>query len=174
MDSKLENQRRHHDHRIDLAGEHPWNDAIQLILLSVFIAGMVGDLFFLDISHPLQALVPLYIRIIFSIPVLITSGYFARSGLRKVFREERPELEIISSDVFSIVRHPIYLGSILLYVVFLIVSLSLIALGIWIVIVIYYYYVSKFEEHLLIHKLGEAYLAYKREVPMFIPRIMRK
>ncbi len=71
-------------------------------------------------------------------------------------------------------RHPIYLGSILLYFGFIIISLSAVAFCIWIIIIIFYYFNSRYEEKLLIDKLGIQYEKYMNEVPMFIPGFFKK
>ncbi|MFW6120805.1 MAG: methyltransferase family protein, partial [Petrotogales bacterium] len=64
--------------------------------------------------------------------------------------------------------------SILTFLSFVILSLSLVALIIWFVIIIFYYYLSRYEERLLIEKLGEKYENYMQDVPMLIPRIRKK
>ncbi|MBK5191347.1 MAG: isoprenylcysteine carboxylmethyltransferase family protein [Methanosarcinales archaeon] len=119
-------------------------------------------------------LFPFYLRILFSLPFLILAFLLARSGLKAVFGEQREELVLIRSGVFSIVRHPIYLGAILLYLGFIIISLSIISFCIWLVIILFYYVISRYEEKLLIDKLGSQYEEYMNEVPMFIPRIKSK
>ena len=53
---------------------------------------------------------------------------------------------VIKTDAFVRIRHPIYLGSILIYLGFVILSLSVIALVIFVVIVIFYYYLCHYEE----------------------------
>jgi protein-S-isoprenylcysteine O-methyltransferase Ste14 len=107
------------------------------------------------------------------IPLIAISGYFAQKAHKKVFKEERKELIIIKTDVFSIVRHPMYFGSILTYLSFVILSLSLIALIIFVIITLFYYYLSYYEEHLLISKLGDEYMDYMRKTPMLIPKLRK-
>ena len=167
-------RRKSHEHRSDLAGEYRWGDVGQLLLLVIFIIGMVSDLFILNISRSWQDVIPWYVPVIIFIPLIFISGYLAQSGLKKVFKEERKELEVISSGVFGVVRHPIYLGSILIFLSFTILSLSIIALIIWFVIIIFYYCLCRYEEKLLIGKLGKKYRDYMKEIPMLIPRIRRK
>jgi len=89
-------------------------------------------------------------------------------GLKTMFDEKRNRLMVVRTSVFSLVRHPVYLGSMLLYLGFIILSMSLIAFAIWIIIILFYYYISRFEENLLINKLGGEYLKYMQDVPMFI------
>jgi len=84
----------------------------------------------------------------------INSGKVKFIPGEKVFKEVRKEINVIKTDVFARIRHPMYFGSILTYVCFIILSLSIVALVIFIAIVIFYYYLCRYEENLLIEKLG--------------------
>jgi len=117
---------------------------------------------------------PFYLRVLISLPFFVFSFYLARYGLKTIFGEQREELVVIKSGVFSIVRHPIYLASILVYLGFIIISLSIIAFCIWIIIILFYYFISRYEEKILIDKIGVQYEDYTREVPMFIPWFRKK
>ncbi len=163
-----------HEHRKDLAGEHRLGDTGQIILLILFIAGLLIDKLIIHTSilHPQSF--PSHLRMLISLPFFISSLLLACSGLKTVFAEQRKELSVIKTGAFSIVRHPIYLSAILLYLGFIITSLSLISLCIWLIIVPFYYYISRYEEKILINKIGPKYRQYMDEVPMFIPRPFRK
>ena len=167
-------KRHNYEKRVDIAGEYRWGDVGQLLLLVIFIIGMVSDLFILNISRSWQNVIPWYYRVIIFVPLFLISGYLVQNGLKKVFKEERKELKVIRSGVFGVARHPIYLGSILIFLSFTVLSLSIIALIIWFVIIVFYYYLCRYEEKLLIGKLGKKYRDYMKEVPMLIPRIRRK
>ena len=162
-------QRKTHEHREDLAGEHKLGDIGQIILLIVFIIGLLADKFVLHFSLPLVQFLPSYLRVLIALPFFVLSFYLARYGLKTIFGEQREELVVIKSGVFSIVRHPIYLASILVYLGFIIISLSIIASCIWVIIILFYYYISRYEERILVDKLGTQYEDYMKQVPMFIP-----
>lgn len=167
-------KRKTHEHREDLAGEHKLGDIGQIILLIVFIIGLLADRFVLHFSLLLVQFLPFYLRVLISLPFFVFSFYLARFGLKTIFGEQREELVVIKSGVFSIVRHPIYLASILVYLGFIVISLSIIAFCIWIIIVLFYYYISRYEEKILLDKLGSQYGEYMREVPMFVPCFRKK
>lgn len=167
-------KRKTHEHREDLAGEHKLGDIGQIILLIVFIIGLLADRFVLHFSLPLVQFLPSYLRVLISLPFFVFSFYLALFGLKTVFGEQREELVVIKSGVFSIVRHPIYLASILVYLGFIIISLSIIAFCIWVIIILFYYYISRYEERILVDKLGTQYEDYMRRVPMFIPWFRKK
>ena len=103
--------------------------------------------------------------------ILLFSGYLAKAGMSIVFGEVREEPHVIKKGVFGIVRHPVYLGSILLSFGLLTFTLSIMSAVVWIVIIAFYYFISKHEEKLLLGKFGEEYEDYMKEVPMLIPRI---
>jgi len=169
-----EGHKRHsHEHRKDLAGEYRWGDTGQIVLLIVFIIGMSSDLFLLKISDSWQNAFPWYFRMVVFLPLLFVAGYFAQRAHQKVFQEKRKELMVIKTDVFARIRHPMYFGSILTYLSFVILSLSVIALVIFIIIVIFYYYLCRYEEQVLLAKLGDEYMKYMKKVPMLIPRVRK-
>ena len=171
-DQKL-NIKRHHD-REDLVGEHRLGDAGQLIFFLIFAAVWIADSFFLRISTLLAQYVPLYIRIPVSVIILVSAWYLSKKGLKIVFGETREEPAVIRKGVFNIVRHPIYVGEILLYLGLLVLTFSLISAGVWILTIIFLYFISKHEEKLLLVQFGEEYEKYMNEVPMLLPRIKRK
>ncbi len=162
-------KRKTHEHRKDLAGEHELGDIGQIILLIVFIVGLLADKFVLHFSLPLVQSIPFYLRVLIALPFFVFSCYLALFGLKTIFGEQREELVVIKSGVFSIVRHPIYLASILVYLGFIIISLSIIGFCTWVIIILFYYYISRYEERILVDKLGTQYEDYIKEVPMFIP-----
>ncbi len=114
------------------------------------------------------------VKIPLGIVLFILSGYMALKGLSIVFGEERQKPSVIRNGVFSVVRHPIYLSEILLYLGFLMLSTSLAAVVIWIIAIGFLHYISRYEEKLLLAHFGEEYEQYMREVPMWIPRLRRK
>ena len=164
-------KRKSHENRKDLAGEYRWGDTGQIIFLIVFIIGMISDLFLLKISDSWQNVFPWYFRIVLFIPLLFIAGYFAQRAHKMVFQEERDELIVIKTDVFAMIRHPMYFGSILAYLGFVILSFSVIALIVFIIVVIFYFYLCRYEEQILVEKIGDKYRNYMKKVPMLIPFI---
>jgi protein-S-isoprenylcysteine O-methyltransferase Ste14 len=157
-------------HRDHLTGEHAFGDAGQLALALLFGATWIADTFFLRITTGLGRHVPLGIRLLLAIVLLALAAYLAREGLSIVFGPERGEPGVIRRGVFSVVRHPIYLGEILAYLGFLMLSPSLGAAVVWAIAIVFLHLISRYEERLLLARYGEAYEAYMREVPMWIPR----
>ena len=160
--------------RSDLTGEHTVGDAGQIVLALLFAGTWITDTFFLKFTTFLNHYIPLGIRIPFGVVVLVLSGYLATTGLSIVFGEKREHPGVIRKSVFNIVRHPIYLSELLLYLGFLILSISLAALFVWFFVFLFLHYISRYEERLLLDRFGEAYEQYMREVPMWIPRLRKR
>jgi len=162
-----------HAGRDDLAGEHKYGDLGQIVLFIFFVTGSLVDLFLFDLFAQTREAIPSIFRIPVSIPFFIFSFLLFRSSHRAIFALKRDNPEVIQTGVYAIVRHPMYLGAILLYLAFLILSLSFISFIIWIMAIIFYLYISHYEELILLEKLGVGYEEYKRKVPMFVPRFKK-
>jgi protein-S-isoprenylcysteine O-methyltransferase Ste14 len=81
---------------------------------------------------------------------------------------------LIDTGPFSMVRNPLYLGNILLWVGFAFAArlpwLAPVVAG---VLAAEYHAIVRWEERLLESRLGDAYRRYQREVPRWLPRWQR-
>jgi protein-S-isoprenylcysteine O-methyltransferase Ste14 len=163
-----------HKHRHDLTGEHRLSDAGQATLALLFAAAWIPDTFFLNYTTFLNRYGPPAVRITLGAVILGLSGFLAAKGLSVVFGEKRETPGVIKEGVFGVVRHPIYLSEVLLYLGLLFFSTSLIAAGVWIIAIGFLYYISRYEERLLLTRFGEEYEKYMREVGMWFPRLRKR
>ena len=81
---------------------------------------------------------------------------------------------LVTSGPFAHVRNPLYIGNILIYLGFGIISLALfpylqIFALVW--FVFQYVLIIKIEEEFLMSKFGEVYTDYKNKVPRIIPNL---
>ena len=162
-----------HD-RDDLTGEHKTGDAGQIILAVIFIGVWVADTFFLKFSTMFSHYIPDYVKIPVAVILFAIAGYLAIKGMGIVFGKVRETPVVIKDGVFAVIRHPIYLSEILVYLGFLIMSLSLACVFIWIIIIVFMHYISLHEEKLLLERFGDDYRQYMKDVPMWIPQPWRK
>ena len=167
-------QKKEQQQRDDLAGEHAVGDAGQVVLACLFAATWITDTFFFQYSTFLNQYVPLGVRIPFGVVLLVLSGYLARTGLSIVFGENKEKPGVINKGVFSVVRHPVYLSEILLYLGLLMLSISLAAAVVLVIAIVFLHYISRYEERLLLARFGKEYEQYMREVPMWIPRLRKR
>ncbi len=166
--------RKDHHNREHLTGEHALGDLGQIALLVIFIIAWALDSFVLHYSTFCARYISLYVRIPVALLILFYGGYCTKKGHDIVFGEAGEVPHVFRTGVFGIVRHPLYLGTLLFYLSLITLTLSLIAKTLWIVIIVFYYYIARHEEKLLVHRFGSAYEDYLREVPMFIPRITKR
>ena len=168
-----ENLKAHHHGRHagreDLTGEHRLGDTIQVIFIVVFIAVWILDSFVLGFSTSLAESIPWFIRFPVGAILLIFTFYLEQSGLRTVFGKPQETPHVITGGVFSIVRHPIYLGAILGYAGMICLTLSLASAALLVIIVTFYHYISRYEEKLLTQRFGDEYRSYMKKVPMLFP-----
>jgi protein-S-isoprenylcysteine O-methyltransferase Ste14 len=169
MEKPKDRHRKRHEGREDLIGENPKGDFGQMFFGVLFIIIWLLDTFFFQYTTFLNKSFSIFIRIPLGIGLIILSGYLARTGLAIVFGEERDVPCVIRKGVFGIVRHPVYLSEVLLYLGFLIISVSLAAGVVAIFATVFLYYISRYEERLLLSHLGDEYRRYMSEVPMWIP-----
>jgi protein-S-isoprenylcysteine O-methyltransferase Ste14 len=116
------------------------------------------------------SLVHLAICILF----LILGSWLAINGIRettlKVAETHRTE-KIVTGGVYSIVRHPQYLGGLLSHVgisFLLSARYSLLSTPLMVLLV---FLISKKEEEELTREFGKEYEDYREKVPMLIPRL---
>jgi len=160
--------------RRDLVGEHVLGDAGQVVFACLFAATWVVDAFFFQYTTFLNRYVPLGARIPVGVVLLFLAGYLARTGLSIVFGEQRNEPAVIKKNVFSVVRHPVYLGEILLYLGILMLSISLAAAAVWVMAISFLHYIARYEEKLLLARFGDEYAKYMQDVPMWVPRLRKR
>lgn len=93
------------------------------------------------------------------------------AGWRYIYRSKE---ENVIKGVYSYVRHPQYLGLILVTLGWLVHWPTILTAAMWPIIVIMYYRLAKKEEKEMEERFGDRYLLYKENVPMFIPKFSIK
>ena len=83
----------------------------------------------------------------------------------------RAKGELVTSGLYSRVRHPQYFALFLITVGMLIQWPTIVTAAMWPVLMFMYYRLALREERGMGTSFGEGYAAYKREVPMMLPRI---
>jgi protein-S-isoprenylcysteine O-methyltransferase Ste14 len=146
-----------------------WSFPVLMILFSGILVGTVLEYFFVE--HPLNLWVAggglgvfLCSAIIRSVAIRTLGRYWS------LHVEIRPEHQLISSGIYGVVRHPIYLSVIL-------ESLSIPLIGnayytllgavclYWPVLL----WRLRMEEQAMVEKFGDLYVDYRRRVPAIVP-----
>ena len=154
-------------------GEHPLGDAVQLSLFGLFMIIWILDSFILHRSTFLTAYIPLVLRLIILGLSLAAAAYLFKSGHVVVSGDQRPTT-VVTSGAFRYVRHPLYLGSILIYFGMTVSTASLFCLALLAVIILFYNYIAGYEEKLLETKMGEVYIDYEKKTGKWMPHLGKK
>jgi protein-S-isoprenylcysteine O-methyltransferase Ste14 len=155
-----------HNHLI--GKEMPYSHAIQFISPIVFLIVWALDSFIFKWSIGLSEFVPWPIRVGVGIVIFGVSMALMRAAEQVLFHGEQ-KMEVITEGILSHVRHPLYLGGLLIYVGFIVSTFSIISAGLFILIVIAYNQLASYEEKDLTRIFGEQYTEYKNKVPKWIP-----
>ena len=105
--------------------------------------------------------------------VLIGSGFVMIAHAWRVLYQAQQSKKLATTGPYSYVRHPQYVGFILIMLGFLVQWPTLLTLAMFPVLTFMYVRLAKAEEHDAVAEFGDAYLGYLAEVPGFIPRMRR-
>jgi protein-S-isoprenylcysteine O-methyltransferase Ste14 len=115
--------------------------------------------------------IPLTHLVVFT-PLFVLGAWFGIKGVTettlKVAETHRP-LKVVTTGVYSIVRHPQYLGGLLAHIGFSFLLSGLYCLLSTPLIVTLVYSISRKEEIELTKESGQEYLNYKKKTPMLLP-----
>ncbi len=104
-----------HDHRKDLCEEHPYGDAGQIIAIILFLIIWALDSFIFKVSTAYANFIPLTIRLVLAALCFLVAFYIAWKSHQVIFEEFRDPPRVIDTGLFSIVRHPLDLSVLLIY-----------------------------------------------------------
>ena len=128
--------------------------------LTYFLVGLVGENAFALIFH--LFILPLSSAIMLVGMLLIIFGW------KKIHKAQN---HLVTSGIYGYVRHPQYVGFLLITSGMNIQWITIPTLLLWPAIVVLYYRLAKEEDRKMEEKFGEEYQKYKNTVPMFIPHI---
>jgi len=149
----------HHEPKF-IGEEHPDSDRVQLILLAALVVVWLVDSFLLKWGTITQ--VPLFARLGNSVAFIGFGAYLVQKSHKLVIEADEPGL--VDWGVYSISRHPMYLGSMLFELGIATSTLSVPALLVWVVIFLEYNRFAAFEEESLLEVMGDEYKQYQSKV----------
>jgi protein-S-isoprenylcysteine O-methyltransferase Ste14 len=161
-------------HEVGLGSEHPLCDSIQLMMLALFfVAWGIDSLsyFIFGVSTVFVEFTSFSLLLLPAILLLISGVYLALKSHDVVFGETSVQHQLIDSGVYSLVRHPMYLGTLLFCLGFFLAISSIISLAVWITFFLLYDKMATYEENDLIRIFGVDYLAYQKRVPKWFPGV---
>ena len=103
--------------------------------------------------------------------VLIFGGFWLLAAAWKVLYEAQRAGRLATTGAYARLRHPQYLGFVLIMTGFLLQWPTLVTLAMYPVLVFMYAHLARREEAEMLARFGEDYRRYKETVPAFLPRL---
>jgi protein-S-isoprenylcysteine O-methyltransferase Ste14 len=156
-----------------VAGALFWYGAV---VIMVFLAPWLDKTWDLHLSIPVPVRLSIgIVLLVIGVPmVLWTIARFLRTKGTPIPFNPPPALVV--TGLYKIVRNPMHLGwtIVLVALALLMQSFTLLVIFIPLFVLVHILYLKFIEEKELEKKFGQAYLDYKKSVPMFIPRLIKK
>ena len=125
------------------------------------------------VGMPLLNVTILLLHLVIFVPFFSVGAWFGIKGVKetslKVAETHRTE-KIVTTGVYSIVRHPQYLGGLLAHIGFSFLFSGVYSLLSTPLIVAIVYFISRKEESELRKEFGQEYSDYRRKTPMLLPK----
>jgi protein-S-isoprenylcysteine O-methyltransferase Ste14 len=139
----------------------------EVFQLEFLLIGLLGeDLFYLIFK---------YIIFPISTTIIVVGILLIVFGWRQIFKARRKsEGQLVTTGLYSRIRHPQYLGFLLLTLGMLLEWPTIFTLLLWPVLAVVYYRLAKDEDKEIEEQFGEEFREYKRSVPAFLPRLRTK
>ena len=156
-----------------VAGAVFWYGAVVIMII---LAPWLDKIWGLRLSIPLPVRLPLgIILLIIGVPIVLwTITRFLRTKGTPIPFNPPPTL--VANGLYAVVSNPMHVGwtIVLIGLALLMQSFTLLVIFIPLFITVHIIYLKFVEEKELEKKFGQAYLDYKKRVPMFIPRFINK
>jgi methanethiol S-methyltransferase len=139
-----------------------------LILLSKFTFQFKGSLLFENSSVKFLGYGVILISMIILTLAFSSFDLHEFSGIGK-HKEDRSSNRLIKNGLYRYVRHPLYFGTIIMFLGLFLAQPTLLILELCVLVIIYLIIGSKLEENKLIDQFGSEYLEYRKEVKGLVP-----
>jgi protein-S-isoprenylcysteine O-methyltransferase Ste14 len=147
-------------------GELPHGHLLQALCFLFFLAVWFLDSFIFNYSTFLAVYFSWYIRLVLALGVFIVALAVLEVAHGHLHSMKSGKLMI--TGVYGHVRHPLYLGTLLLYLPFVFWSFSLLSVIPWLIALVAYNKMANYEEQLLEKRFGKEYVDYKKRVRKWI------
>jgi len=164
------NVKRHKGHEREIPNAHIYHAILPIIFFIIWT--LDSNIF--RFSTILNDFIPFIIRLILCLIVIIIALTFIMLSHRTLFKSHQPPNSLITNGILGYVRNPMYFGILLIYIAFIVLSISLISMALFVVIFLVYNWMVNFEENILKDMFGEQYLEYKKKVPKWFPNPFKK
>jgi len=157
--------KRHEGHEREIPHAHIYHALLPIVFFLVWFL----DSSVFQISIFLNDYVPFVVRLVLCIVTFALALVFIQLSHQALFKSHKPSDSLITSGILKYTRNPMYFGILLIYVAFILLSISLISIGLFIVVFLVYNWMVNFEQKILEDVFGEEFLKYKKKVPKWFP-----
>jgi protein-S-isoprenylcysteine O-methyltransferase Ste14 len=155
------------DNTHGLGSEHPKGHQIQLFCFIFFFFFWILDTFILKLT--LTEFIPPLLNLLLFFSGLLVAGIFIKASHDNVLAIVPSS--VVTHGVYAYLRHPMYGGTLLIYLSFAVLSMSWISLIAWMFSLFLYDVIASYEEKELETILGADYAKYKDSVHRWFPVI---
>jgi protein-S-isoprenylcysteine O-methyltransferase Ste14 len=103
--------------------------------------------------------------------ILIVAGFWVLASAWKVLYEAQRGRRLAKTGAYARIRHPQYVGFVLIMTGFLLQWPTLVTLSMFPILVFMYARLAKREQFEMLAQFGEEYRSYMAQVPAFIPKV---
>jgi len=103
--------------------------------------------------------------------ILIVAGFWVLASAWKVLYEAQRSRRLAKTGAYARIRHPQYVGFVLIMTGFLLQWPTLVTLSMFPILVFMYARLAKREQGEMLAQFGEEYRSYMAQVPAFIPKV---
>ncbi|WXG46263.1 MAG: methyltransferase [Candidatus Atabeyarchaeum deiterrae] len=146
--------------------ELPHGHLLQVSCFMLFLTVWFLDSFIFYYSTFLAEYLPWLVRLALALGVFVIG--LAVLDLAHRHLHSMKSGKLMTTGIYGHVRHPLYLGILLLYLPFTLWSFSLLSLVPWLIAAVAYNRMADYEEQLLKRRFGRGYLDYEKKVRKWI------
>lgn len=99
---------------------------------------------------------------------MVVGAYLVIRGWQLIYKNDD---KLVTEDIYQYIRHPQYLGIIIITVGMLIQWPTLVTLIMWPILMVAYFRLARREERAMEALYGEPYRHYQAQTPMFFPSL---
>jgi protein-S-isoprenylcysteine O-methyltransferase Ste14 len=148
-------------------GELPHGHLLQVSCFVLFLVVWFLDSFIFSYSTFFAGYVPWLSRLALDLGVLVIGLAILELAHSHLYSMKSGG-KLMTTGIYGHIRHPLYLGTLLLYLPFTFWSLSLLSLIPWFIAIAVYNKMANYEEQVLAKRFGKAYVEYKKRVRKWI------
>ena len=150
----------------DEVGELPHGHLIQVSCLVFFLVVWFLDSFVFGFSTFFAVYLSWIVHLVLALGAFAVAMAVLESAHGHLHSMKSDKL--MTTGIYGHIRHPLYLGTLMLYLPFILWSFSLLSIIPWLIAIAAYNKMANYEEQLLTKRFGKEYAEYKKRVRKWV------